>query len=68
MPIIIVNYERNTAVKRLHRGKRNNNYVASFQAVRTKLSLTSYVQPHEPVSHGALKTYNFFSVRLEKEL
>ena len=31
-----------------------------FQAVRTKLSDTSYKQPQKLVSHSVLNAYNFF--------
>ena len=34
--------------------------MACFQAVRIKLSLACYRQPHKLVSRGILKAYNFF--------
>ena len=37
-----------------------NDKMTCFQAVRTKLSHTSYKQPHKPVSYGVRKAYNFF--------
>ena len=41
--------------------------MACFQAVRTKLPYTSYKRLQKPVSHGVLKAYNFFLVKLETD-
>ena len=55
-----VGQQHRQAVKRLRICKRCIYQVACFQAVRIKLSLACYRQPHKLVSRGILKAYNFF--------
>ena len=47
-------------VRRLRICLRCNDYAPRFQAIRTKLSRTSYKQTHKPVSPGVLEAYILF--------